>query len=261
MKKTILGALLAAATGVPVLACAQPISDWTGSGNVSLVSDYRFRSISQTYGLPAIQGGIDLAHSAGFYVGTWASNVSGNQYFGGNSMEWDFYAGYRFEVARNVGVDVGFMYYLFPGAKQQFQEVAVGLRYDTYEIYGAVTFGGLTAKLNYALSDYFAVADSSGSYYIDLTYNYPIGRASNLQAHVGRQHVKNSRLSRVYNRRDADFTDYKIGFTTTAAGLNWGIAYVGNNADERAYTVRNVSDDSPKNVAKGTVVVSVGKTF
>ncbi|MEN8675919.1 MAG: TorF family putative porin, partial [Alteriqipengyuania sp.] len=42
------------------------------SGNVSLVSDYRFRGVSFSDEDIAIQGGIDLAHESGFYVGTWA---------------------------------------------------------------------------------------------------------------------------------------------------------------------------------------------
>ena len=35
-----------------------------------------FRGISQTAGKPAVQGGFDVGHSSGFYLGTWASNVS-----------------------------------------------------------------------------------------------------------------------------------------------------------------------------------------
>jgi uncharacterized protein (TIGR02001 family) len=34
--------------------------------NVALVTDYRFRGVSLSAGDPAIQGGIDIAHSSGF---------------------------------------------------------------------------------------------------------------------------------------------------------------------------------------------------
>ena len=40
------------------------------SANVALVSDYRFRGISQSNENPAIQGGFDYAFENGFYVGT-----------------------------------------------------------------------------------------------------------------------------------------------------------------------------------------------
>ena len=45
----------------------------TVSGNVALVTDYRFRGVSLSAGDMALQGGIDAATDGGFYVGTWAS--------------------------------------------------------------------------------------------------------------------------------------------------------------------------------------------
>ena len=74
-------AALALATLVPTMAHAQtpataPTPDWTGTGNVGLFSQYVFRGITQTNEKPAVQGGFDLAHKDGFYVGTWASNIS-----------------------------------------------------------------------------------------------------------------------------------------------------------------------------------------
>jgi uncharacterized protein (TIGR02001 family) len=48
----------------------------TFTANVSLVSDYRYRGISQTNLRPAIQGGFDYSHASGFYVGNWNSSIS-----------------------------------------------------------------------------------------------------------------------------------------------------------------------------------------
>lgn len=275
MKRTILAALLAvgAATAAiaPLPAHAQK-SDWSASGNFSVVSDYRFRGISQTYNLPAVQGGFDLGHSAGFYFGTWGSNVGTNArdrrvpagsppgtlplptttagtFAGGSSLEIDFYGGYRFEIARNSAIDLGVIYYLYPGAK----DPITLRRFDTTEFYIGASFGNLTAKLNYALSDHFGLIDSSGAYYADLGYVQPIGRSTNIVAHVGHQKVNNfSRL---------DYTDWKLGATTDALSLTWGLAYIGNNAKDAAYTVLNASDGTPKIVSKDTVVLSIGKTF
>ena len=60
---------------------------------------------SQTNEKPAVQGGFDLAHKSGFYAGTWASNVelggkmtyppSSPQPGPSNSLEWDFYGGFK----------------------------------------------------------------------------------------------------------------------------------------------------------------------
>lgn len=255
MKNSMVAALVAAL--VPMAASAQagaaPTSEWAFSGNMSLVSDYRFRSISQTYRLPAIQGGFDLGHNAGFYAGTWASNVSGNQYPGGNGMELDLYGGYKFEAGRGLTLDAGFIYYAYPDAK-----TGAGKKFTTTEIYGGVSMGNLSAKLNYAISDSFGVNDSDGSYYLDLGYTYPLSRVTSFVLHVGHNSVSNGTQG---GAPDRDYTDYKIGFTTEAVGLNWGIAYIGNNAKDRAYTFRNASDGTTKVVSKDTIVLSVGKTF
>src|SRR5262245_6213572 len=68
--------------------------DWSLTGNAGLFTDYRFRGISQTNRKPAFQGGFDLAHKAGFYVGNWNSNVDAAMYTGAN-LEMDFYGGYK----------------------------------------------------------------------------------------------------------------------------------------------------------------------
>ena len=69
-------------------------SDWTFTGNAGVFSDYRFRGISQTNKKPAFQGGFDIGHASGFYVGNWNSNVDSSLY-NGASLEMDFYGGYK----------------------------------------------------------------------------------------------------------------------------------------------------------------------
>ncbi len=122
MKKHLL-ASVAAAAFASQLAHAQapaPTPEHTLTGNMAIVSDYRFRGISQTFGEgfftvgPAIQGGIDYSHSSGLYLGNWNSNVSGNQYPNGSSIEMDFYGGWK-HAWGDFGLDVGTIYYAYPG--------------------------------------------------------------------------------------------------------------------------------------------------
>ena len=82
------------------------------AGNVALVSDYRFRGISQNNGKfsPAIQGGFDWSSEIGFYVGTWASNVN----FSEGSIETDLYGGYKGKFNDDYAYDVGILYYGYP---------------------------------------------------------------------------------------------------------------------------------------------------
>ena len=110
MKRTLI-ALAAAAALVPSIASAQAAAASPLTGNFSLTSDYRFRGISQSYALPAVQGGIDWANASGFYLGNWNSSVSGNQYPNGASLEMDFYGGYKVALGKDATLDVGGIYY------------------------------------------------------------------------------------------------------------------------------------------------------
>ena len=80
-------------------------SDWTVSGNIGLFSDYRFRGMTQTDYGPALQGGFDIGHSSGFYIGNWNSNVE-QKLYNGASLEMDFYGGFKGAVG-DFSYDLG----------------------------------------------------------------------------------------------------------------------------------------------------------
>ena len=72
MRKLVLSLALVASASITGTATAQQAAATPPppvTGNMTLVSDYRFRGISQTLGHPAIQGGFDYAHASGFYLG------------------------------------------------------------------------------------------------------------------------------------------------------------------------------------------------
>jgi uncharacterized protein (TIGR02001 family) len=91
-----------------------PESDITLSGNVALVTDYRFRGLSLSAGDFAVQGQINVAHSSGLYAGIWASSLEQDLFDVYGSMETDFYAGWSKEVASGLTADVGLTYYVYP---------------------------------------------------------------------------------------------------------------------------------------------------
>ncbi|WP_288485175.1 TorF family putative porin, partial [uncultured Novosphingobium sp.] len=75
------------ASAAPALAQDAEVKPITVSGSVGIVSDYRFRGVSQSDKNLAVQGGITIAHESGFYIGTWGSNLAGWGTFGGANME------------------------------------------------------------------------------------------------------------------------------------------------------------------------------
>ena len=244
MRKTVLATALAAAAALPGLASAQATSPHTVAGNMGIFSDYRFRGISQTFVQPAIQGGIDYSHSSGFYLGNWNSNVSGNSFVDG-TIEMDLYGGYKFG-AGPVTLDVGLLQYLYPGAE------AGGVKYDTLEAYVGVSWKWFTLKYSTTIDDYFGLANSDGSGYLDLSASYEIAPKLTLVGHVGQQKVKNF---------DAlDYVDYKIGLSYDLNGWLLGATYIDTDVNDATYTFPNVAGDS-EDLAKGTVVFSVSKSF
>ncbi|TVV72016.1 TorF family putative porin [Sphingomonas solaris] len=105
--------LVAAAT--PALAQDAPTGPFKVSGSVGLVSEYRFRGVSQSDRELAVQGGLTIAHQSGFYVGTWGSNLAGWGTFGGSNMELDLIAGFKTDIGGGGAIDVGATWYMYPG--------------------------------------------------------------------------------------------------------------------------------------------------
>ena len=245
MRKSVVSLAVAAALAAPGIAAAQAPAPSPVAGNVSLVSDYRFRGLTQTFEEPALQGGFDYAHSSGFYVGNWNSSIS-DTFYAGSPLEMDFYAGYK-PTFGDITADLGVLYYYYPGSDLP----GVG-KIDNTELYAGVAWKWLSAKYFYAVSDFFGVPDTDGSSYIDLTANFSFGAGWGLVGHIGQQKVKNISA--------ADYTDYKIGITKDIRGWVFGAAFVDTDAEDAAYTFTSAGGKTI-NVGDSTVVFSVSKTF
>jgi len=261
------GAALAQTTPAPAAPAAAapapaPTPDNTLTANVGLFSQYIFRGISQTAGKPALQGGFDYAHSSGFYLGTWASNISWLEDFGQynrSSLEWDFYGGYKnnFPGSEDWNYDVGLYYYYYPGKRNPGVYNA-----DTFEMYGAVGWKWLSAKASYNFQNYFGAEPTgqktNGTWYFDFSAAYPFGESGfTLLAHYGILDVRHdgSGSSKV------SYNDWKLGASYTVPdglfkNVEIGAYYTGNTANSGFYT-----DLTGYNTAKDTGVVYVKKTF
>jgi uncharacterized protein (TIGR02001 family) len=193
-------ALAAAATlssGTALAQAPAPAAapDFVVTGMFGITSDYRFRGLQQTNGDPAFQGGFDLAHSSGLYVGTWGSNVSSWAAGPATStkLEIDLYGGYKTSVG-GVAVDVGAIAYMYPGSSTGADSSGADWRANTQEAYLGLAFGIATFKTSYVLSkNYFAStcptpacgADASGTVYYDLTLAKEIMPKLIASVHVG----------------------------------------------------------------------------
>lgn len=237
MKKLFAALVLVAASG---LAQAQLTT------NIGATTDYRFRGVSQTQNSVALQGGVDYAHRSGFYVGNWNSTVSSQAYTDSTGLEMDVYGGVRMEVMKGVKVDVGSYNYFYSQSGNQFNS-----RSDTQELYVGVEYGPAAVKYSRAISDYFGLANSSGTQYVQAAVNLPVTKSVTANAHIGR--------TLVANYTDRDYTDVRVGGTVNVSGFLVGAHWYTNLGEGRNFqaltTVRG------QELHKDALVVSVSRQF
>lgn len=213
------------------------------SFNVGVVSEYRYRGISQSRLKPALQGGLDYAAPSGLYIGAWASTIKWIKDAGGDAdVEIDVYGGYKTEVAPGLTMDVGLLQYYYPSHK-------LGVSPNTLEVYGALSYGPVTAKYSHSTTNLFGFADSKNSSYFDVSANFDLGSGMTLTPHVGHQTVKRNAA--------ASYTDYSLTLAKDFSGLVLSGAIIGTDADKSAYA----SPVNGKFMGKTMLVVGLKKTF
>ena len=256
MKLTSLAAL-ALAAALPGRVHAQAPAS-SVAFNIGVVSDYRYRGISQTRLKPAVQGGVDYAGPGGFYLGAWASTIKWiKDAEGGADLELDLYGGFKGEISKDLAYDIGVLAYVYPGAGTRKWD-AIYKNPNTTEIYGALTFGPVTGKLSYATTNLFGNydfakrKDSKGSLYFDLSSSFDLGGGLMLAPRVGYQKVRNI--------TNASYTDYSLTLSKDFSGLVPSIALVGTHADKNFY-VPGAAANSSKFLGKSALVLGVKYNF
>lgn len=228
----LLGGVLAAAparadeTDVP--------SAVTVTATTGVVSDYRFRGLSQSSGDPAVQGGVTVAHASGVYAGAWGSSIdfgavgpAASATYGG--AELDLFGGWSGEVASGITADLGLTYYAYPDGhvgKAEFFEPYASL---------STTLGPATAKLgiNYAWKQ--AALNFDGGAKDDNLYLYgELGGGIpntpvSLSAHLG--WTKGALSPNFATGRTLSYKggfDYSLGASVSLSRrLSLGVSYVG----------------------------------
>jgi len=217
------------------------------SANVALVSDYRFRGISQTGKDAAIQGGFDVAFEPGFYVGTWASSVDFGDVTDGSgsygTMEIDYYAGWGGPIGdTDFGVDVGYAYYQYPGD-------TVDPEGDYQEFHVTGSWKDLSIGVTYS-DDFYA---ETGEYwYFAGDYSLTFMEDFSLGFHAGYNDFDEEGF---FGDSDEDsYTDYSITLGYAFMGVDLSVAWVGTDIDdEDCFGDSDLCDD--------TAVFSISKSL
>ncbi|MFW2828921.1 TorF family putative porin [Sphingomonas sp. ID0503] len=272
-------AALAAALPLPALAQDAPAAPFTVSGSIALVSDYRFRGVSQSDEELAVQGGLTLTHESGFYVATWASNLSGWGTFGGSNTELDLVGGFKTEVSPGVNVDVGLTWYMYPGGASETDFAEPYIKIST--TFGPISWlGGVAyAPKQQALGKWYnsgasyatGIPDNPGkkndNFYVwgDISSAIP-NTPITLKAHLGYSEG-NSGLgpNGTSVAPTGEYLDWMVGADWAAFGpVVLGVAYTDTNIKlkEAKYLYPNFSNTKDgTRIAGPQVVFSVSAAF
>lgn len=258
--KIMLGGLALAAAS-PALAQDEtdPAPAITINGSATVVSDYRFRGISQTDKNFAVQGSITVSHESGFYVSVWGSSIDDYvTVHGSSNQEIDLIAGFK-KTTGGATFDIGVLYYVYPGTRPGFAgDVSAS---DFIEPYASVSYGigPVTAKASIAYAPkQKALAIDQGqtglfpkedNVYIagDLSASIP-GTPVSLTGHLGHTFGP-SWLSGPTD----EYTDWGLGASVAYKNLTIGVQYV----DTDTFFITPTGKDA----AKGGVVGTIGVSF
>lgn len=183
--KFTLKALAVAAASMSTMAFANEgsTSPHSISGNISVLSSYDLRGITNTPENEGatVQGGLDYEHESGFYAGYWGSSL-GDAY-SPSALEHDFYLGYNGAFNDDWGFQVGGIQYVYTNTEDSNGfEVVLGLSYKDLGVTSQtlvkdVAWGNagdtyLAAAYSYELPQDFTLNAVLGTYIYEKTGKY-----------------------------------------------------------------------------------------
>ena len=271
-QKTLLSLLVAASFGgassfaqtAPAAdapaAAADPVSTMTY--NVGVVSDYRYRGLSQTGNKPALQFGADYTDKSGLYVGTWNSTISWIKDTAASSpqakgpLETDIYGGYRGTVTGDLTFDTGVLQYLY--ATNNLAGLSGYTNANTTEVYGSLIYGAAYVKLSDSTSNLFGQVNSKGSTYLDLGYTFDLGNGLTSAVHFGNQTIK----SNVVTSQVTAYNDYSLALNKDFDGLVVSGTVIGTDFNKRGeHMPYTLPGSGGKNLAGSEFVLGLKKNF
>ena len=224
----------------------------TVAATATLITDYRFRGLTQTTEDPAVQGSVTVKHESGAYAGVWASTIAGDpgqSLPGYGAAELDLYAGYSRTLSSGVTGDIGLLYYTYPDARS-------GQNTDYFEPYASVSYilGPATVKglAAYAFSGQSGLGGRDDLYLAaDLSVGVPTTPVT-VSAHLG--HAAGSLAAFNPNPTDRSYFDWSLGAEAVRGPFVLGAKYIDTDITNRFNFADRIGADA-------TVVAYVGVSF
>lgn len=160
------------------------------SGQVSILSNYVWRGISESNGNPALQGSVTAVGPIGIYARAFASTLD----YRGADVRADFSGGIRNTTPSGLGFNVGATAYRFDASALNFEETFLRLR-----------FGPLSAGIYHDWQH--------GNTYLETGYQVGLGSGIHLVLHGG--HTSGDTVS--------SYDDYGVGVTKSWQRFTAGV--------------------------------------
>lgn len=207
----------------------------TVSGEVAVVSDYRFRGLSYTDRKAAVQPQVTISHKSGLYATVFVSSLPKTDALG--TVELDFTGGWTHALSKTGALDVGLAYYTYPRRAASAPPIDYAETYIRYsEVIGPVT---ATASAYYAPRQTSLSHRENFNLGLDVQYAVPRSRVA-LNAHLGRSDGAWA--------PNGEYLDWSLGATVTLKHVKFGLNYI--------------DTDVPRlGIAKPTLLASARLTF
>ncbi|WP_442107432.1 TorF family putative porin [Pseudomonas sp. NUPR-001] len=210
------------------------------------VSDYRSRGISQTLGDPALQAGATLMHSSGLYLGAWTSNVDFGFDFK-TRQELDYYAGWYWQASDAISLDVGYMKYTYPKEGQ----------FNLSEVYAVLDLYGVQLGALYSNDTPNVFGQDQDTLYTYLGYSFALPGEVGLALRAGRNDVKDPAYWSASGDDRQAYYEWEVKLTREFVGVTWGLSYIDTDLSKSECLSWYGYDD----LCSATVVASASKTF
>lgn len=253
MKKVLLSVVtaLAVTAAVPAFAADMPVkarnvvvaapSPWDLAFGTAFTTNYVLRGISQSNNKPAVQGYFEGQYKAAdwvtLYAGVWGSSL----YTGFANAEFDISGGARFAWG-NFGLDLGYVYYAYPGP------AAPGLSGNS-----SLDYGEFYAKPSYKFTDWLTVGGiiiggsdfgntgNSAWYYagnaaVTLPAILPLAITTTISGELGRQTYSSG--YKALGTAIVDYTTWNVGVAFNYKVITLDLRYYDTNIDSTTNTTQ-----------------------
>lgn len=198
---------------------ASPAAAVDVSGDIGLVSDYRYRGLSLSRGRAAVQGSVTIEHDSGLYAEAWASTLEhpGDP----TDSEVDLTAGYSKDLSAALNMDLSGTFFVYPsaGSDNYFEATALV----------TATHGAASGSLGLSYIPLQRATRDAGGHdnaYLFGTLDFAVPRTPvTLKSGIG---YERGAFDEVEHGGKWDWT---LGAEAEFKPVKLGLAYVGCNAD------------------------------